>query len=261
MLLDLDLTTVVFQILNFLILAALLYYFLFRRVIQRVEKHAAEKEQMAREAEQDRHKAARLRTEQEERLERIEDEVAEIVAQARERMQAERNELLEEVRSEAERILGAALSESRRLQQQEMEAFHDDVLDAVMEVTVGVIRQVAPQEVHDLLVQQVNDRIWEMGRKEMREVEALRRSLGERSPTIQVVSAWPLSKEQQQKLAQTFSAMADRNVNLELEIDPSLAAGIRVRLGDMIVDNSIAKQLDQLREDVSQALKERIADD
>jgi F-type H+-transporting ATPase subunit b len=258
--LDLDLTTVVFQLLNFLVLAALLYYFLFRRVMQRIEERAAEKEQLAREAEQNRQEAARLRTEQEERLERVEEKVAEIVAQARERMEDERKELLEELREEAERILGAALSESRRLQQQEMEAFHDDLLDAIMDIATEVIHQVAPQEVHDLLVQQLNDRIWEMGRKEMREVEMLRRSLGERSPTVHAVSARSLSEDQKQQLAQTFSAVADRNVNLELEMDPSLAAGIHVRVGDMVVENSIAKQLDQLREDVSKALKARMTD-
>ncbi|HEC33475.1 MAG TPA: hypothetical protein ENI37_02025, partial [Chloroflexi bacterium] len=56
----------------------------------------------------------------------------------------------------------------------------------------------------------------------------------------------------------TFTALADRHVNLELKTDPALAAGIQVRLGDTLVDNSIGGQLAEMREAVSQALRERV---
>jgi F0F1-type ATP synthase delta subunit len=108
-------------------------------------------------------------------------------------------------------------------------------------------------------VQQLSDRIWELGRSEMERVETFRRSLGDRTPTAYVTTARPLSPEQQGLLARTFTALADRHVNLELKTDPALAAGIRVRLGDTIVDHSIAGQLADLRESVSTALKERMA--
>jgi F0F1-type ATP synthase delta subunit len=50
--------------------------------------------------------------------------------------------------------------------------------------------------------------------------------------------------------------LADRNVNLEMNTDPSLSAGLRVRLGDIVVDNSLAGQLDELRDNVAQSLQE-----
>ena len=45
--LDLDLATVAFQIANFLILAALLYYFLFRPTLRKMKEDAAAKELLA----------------------------------------------------------------------------------------------------------------------------------------------------------------------------------------------------------------------
>jgi F0F1-type ATP synthase delta subunit len=40
-----------------------------------------------------------------------------------------------------------------------------------------------------------------------------------------------------------------------------LAAGLRVRIGDVVVESSIAGQLAELRETVSGALEERLADE
>ena len=46
-----------------------------------------------------------------------------------------------------------------------------------------------------------------------------------------------------------------------IELNPDLVAGIRVRIGDIIVDSSIAGQMDELRGQAMSALEEQIADD
>jgi F-type H+-transporting ATPase subunit b len=261
MLLDLDIPTILFEIANFLVLSALLYYFLFRPVMSRVEERAAEKQRMAREMEEDREEAARLRADTEERLDQIEEEAREILSDAEQRMQRQRREIMEAVRREAERILEHARQEAGELKRQEIKEFSDELLDAVVKASSQLIGQAASDEMHDGLVEELNERVWEMGRGEMRQVEMLRRSLGERRPTVHVTAARPLGKEQQRDLVQTFGALADRTVSVELEIDSALAAGVRVRLGDMIVENSVAQQLEDLRDEIGAALRERLAVD
>jgi F-type H+-transporting ATPase subunit b len=257
--LNLDVWTIVFQIINFLVLAAVLYYLLFRPVMRGVKERAAEKERLARELAQEREEAARLRTELEARLAHAGEEAAAIVVTAQEQAEVERKALLQETQAEVERFLVEAHADAQRLRQQTVDDSHADLLDAILEISGGVIGRAAPPEVHDALVQQLCDRIWELGRSEMDRVETFRRSLGDRTPMAYVTTARPLSPEQQGLLARTFTALADRHVNLELKTDPALAAGIRVRLGDTIVDHSIAGQLADLRESVSTALKERVA--
>ncbi|NLS78571.1 MAG: hypothetical protein GXY76_15060, partial [Chloroflexi bacterium] len=39
---------------------------------------------------------------------------------------------------------------------------------------------------------------------------------------------------------------------------PSLIAGLRVRIGDRIVDNSLRRQLDQVRDQVGQDLRQQL---
>ena len=257
--LNLDVWTIIFQIINFLVLAAALYYLLFRPVMRGVKERAAEKERLARELAQEREEAAGLRTQLEARLAHANEEAAAIIATKREQVEAERKAFLQEAQTEVERILTEAHADAHRLRQQTVDESHADLLDAVLEISGGVIGRAAPPEGHDALVQQLSDRIWELGRSEMERVETFRRSLGDRTPTAYVTTARPLSPEQQGLLARTFTALADRHVNLELKTDPALAAGIRVRLGDTIVDHSIAGQLADLRESVSTALKERMA--
>jgi len=259
--LNLDFATIAFQIINFLVLAGLLYYFLFRPVMRRAQARAAEKERLAHETSQEREEATKLRVELEARLARVEEETAALIARAQEQAEVERATLLQEAQVEVERILAEAHADAHRLRQQAVDDFHAELVDAILEISGSMIGHAAPPEVHDVLIQQLNERIWDLGRSEMERVETFRRSLGERTPTAHVTTARPLSPEQQGLLARTFTALADRHVNLELKADPALAAGIRVRLGDMVVDNSIAGRLDELHEAASQALKEHVANE
>lgn len=258
--LDLDLATILFQIANFLVLTVLLYKFLFQPVMQTVQKRADEKRRLAMEMTAEREAASKLRTDLEEQLTHLDEEAETMLAEARVRAEREREALLRDAYAEAEHVLVEAQAEAKRAQQQAMADFHQDLLDSILDISRHVIGQNAPAGVHDELVQHLNDRIWELGQREMRRVESIRRSLGERTPTVHATSARPLSHEQQAQLVRTFSALADRTVHLELETDPALAAGIYVRIGDLVVDNSIAAQLNDVRDDVADMLAEQPTD-
>jgi F0F1-type ATP synthase delta subunit len=44
-------------------------------------------------------------------------------------------------------------------------------------------------------------------------------------------------------------------------VNPGLAAGVSVRMGDIIVNSSIAAQLNELREEVAQMLERQTVDE
>ena len=256
-----NLTTVLFEILNFLVLAFLLYRFLFRPVMRSVKARAAEKAKLIQQVRQEREHVEALRAELEERLRSAEAEAAAIITGAKEQAEADRATLLQETGAEVQRLLSEAQVDAYQLKRQAIDEFHEELLDAVLEVSGLVIGRVAPSELHDALVKQLYDRIWELGRSEMERVETLRRSLGERTPTVVARTAKPLSPEQQGQLVRTFTALADRNVNVDLKVEPALGIGVRVRIGDIVVDNSVAGKLEELRSSVSEALTERVADE
>ena len=256
--LELDLGTIGWQIFNFLVLMAALYFVLFRPVTASIRRRAEEKQREMQALQEERERVEQLRRELEARLAAAEEEVAAIVQRAREEADAERAALLEEARKEVERILAEAQTDAYRLKRQAIAEFHDELVSAVLEVSALVLGRVAPDEVQEAMVRELCDRVWELGQRDMRRVELLRQSLGDRTPTVRVRSARALGPELQGLLVRTLSALADRNVNLDVQVEPSLGLGLEVRLGDLVMDNTVAGQLEELRESVVAALEERI---
>ncbi len=256
--LELDAATVLWQMVNFLVLFSALYFLLFRPIMRRIRERAQEKARVMSRLKEDQNEAKGLREELESRLENAEDEAASIIERTKSQAEVERAELLQEAQAEVERILAEAQTDAARLKRQAIDEFHEELLQGVLDVSGLIIGRVAPEDMHDAMVQQLSDSVWELGRNDMRRVEVLRRSLGERTPTVMARTARPLSPEQQGQLVRTFSALADRNVNIDLKVEPTLGLGMQVRLGDLVMDNTIAGRLDELRDSVSDALKEGI---
>lgn len=59
--------------------------------------------------------------------------------------------------------------------------------------------------------------------------------------------ARPLSADDERRLAQTLSRQYGRDVHLNVVVDPSVLGGIRVEIGDQIIDGTIASRLDDAR--------------
>lgn len=61
-----------------------------------------------------------------------------------------------------------------------------------------------------------------------------------------VTSAYPLSPEQEREIAAKFGALTGKQVHVESVVDSSLLGGVRVRIGDMLYDGSLATRLTEL---------------
>ena len=254
--LDLDITTIIWQIVNFLGLAAIMYFLLFKTVMKAVQKRTEEKNQLVNDLREKNEQADAMHQELDEQLAHADELVNEIIEKAEAQIQLNHERMIERAREEAETILSQAHSESLVMQQQAMDQYYERVLDAIIDVSGRVIGKAAPNELNEIFVREINDTLWDLGRGNIRQVQTLRSSLGDRKPTVYVTTAYDLTPEQQRMLVRTFSALANRNVSVEIEVDSSLVMGARIRIGDMIVENSIASRLNDLRDEVREKLDE-----
>ena len=62
-----------------------------------------------------------------------------------------------------------------------------------------------------------------------------------------VTTAAPITPEQLTRLSAALSASYGRGLRINHEIDPALVGGVRVQLGDEIIDGSVASRLNELR--------------
>ena len=72
---------------------------------------------------------------------------------------------------------------------------------------------------------------------------ALYRAELERTVSIKVSTAYEMTPEEQQHLAQALSKKLERKVALETVVDRSLIGGVVVNSGDLVIDASVRGKL------------------
>jgi len=63
-----------------------------------------------------------------------------------------------------------------------------------------------------------------------------------------VTAAGPLSEQQQQRLIDVLNRIYGRPVSLKVDLDPDLLGGLVIRVGDEVIDGSVAARLSQARQ-------------
>ncbi len=70
------------------------------------------------------------------------------------------------------------------------------------------------------------------------------------SVVAEVRSAIPLDQEQREELAKALSEATGKKVEVKVLVDPSVIGGIVAKVGETVIDGSIRRRLEQLREQV-----------
>lgn len=253
--LDIDLSTIIWEILNFLVLTVILYFLVFKPMTKRAEERAIEKAALRAALQRDQMDAQQRLEELDQRLINLDEEIEKITDQAYVSSQVQQKALLEATRQEADNIMMEAVAEARKEQEVDIKRLQNDLVETVISISDDALREVVPPQVHDNLIDEMTSNIWNMGRNDMRMVQNIRESLEERIPTVEIDVPRELTTEQRMKLLSTFNALTDKEVELEVTIRPELVSGIRARVGDIVLDNSIYEHLQSLRDEISQKLE------
>lgn len=79
---------------------------------------------------------------------------------------------------------------------------------------------------------------------------------GQQSPTkAEVISAVELSDKEKDALRQSLAKQFGADLVFSFFVDPALLGGLRVRVGDRLIDTSVASRLTTLRESLTSAVR------
>jgi len=256
--LEIDLATVLWQIFNFLVLAVALGKLLFQPALRHMRERAAQVEQSMHEAGKAQSEAEALRAILSKRLSSAQEEADRILRNAREEAEQQAEGLLRKAEAEGRAMLAEAASQARQERAHSIAESFDDILDTVIDLASSTLKKTATQPVHDDLVSVFNSSIWRLGQTDRERVETYRTMMAERQPLARVFTPVALSEEQQRTLTDTLSALINRPVTLAIEVDPDLIAGVKVRLGDTIIDHSLRHHLAEIHTDLKHELTRRL---
>jgi F-type H+-transporting ATPase subunit delta len=72
----------------------------------------------------------------------------------------------------------------------------------------------------------------------------------QRRAVAEVRSAVPLSGEQTDRLREALNHATGKDVDVKVVVDPSVLGGVIARVGDVVIDGSVRRRLEQLKEQI-----------
>ncbi|MBN1178746.1 MAG: F0F1 ATP synthase subunit B [Anaerolineae bacterium] len=234
------------QIVNIGILFIVLRLFLWKPMIQRLE----ERRVMLRKQKED----------------------AEAISKSRAEIEQERERVLNEARSESERVLAEARKESREIAEQargEARAERERVLTQAAEEAeeernrlLGQMRE----QIAALAIAAANKLVGEAldeqrqralvaaffsGVRDGR-VEVVPEGIGEVAGPVVITSAMPLTDDEKAAIQRDLAErLGQADLKVSYRVDPQILGGLIVRVGDRLINGSVAGRLEQLQQTLS----------
>ncbi len=237
---ELNWSTFLLEIVNFLVLVWILKRFLFRPVQAVIARRRDEIEAEIADASQQREAADVLRKEYESRQSDWRQEQAQARADLAQELLQERTRALEAIRSavsdEQERQRAAmARQASRAAREAESLALKNAAC-----FTARLLAAVAGPEVEERLIDMLVEEVRAMSGEE---IEQLKTQWGAISGPVEVISAYPLSDEQKRRLEQLFNERAAQELTFDYAQDAALIAGARIACGSLVLQANVAEEL------------------
>ncbi|WP_455200047.1 F0F1 ATP synthase subunit delta [Kaarinaea lacus] len=237
---ELNWSTFILEIINFLVLVWILKRFLYKPVLNVIARRKAGIEQTLADAKKLYDDSESLRNQYENRLRDWERERQ----QARDELQSEideqRVQLMQELHASLEQTREKAeVSEQRRLQDL-INKGEAESLKYGAQFAARLLEQAAGPDVETRLVKLFID---ELKRLPTKRLNALRTGWAEEPNEVHIVSAYPLTESQREELEQAINKLMQRTQSFNFKQDNALLAGLRISIGAWVLGINVRDEL------------------
>jgi len=239
-----DWFTVVAQIVNFLVLVALLKRFLFGRLVAAIDARENGIAARLSDADKKNHDADQRAGQLKLAVEQQEQERARILAEAREQAERQRHEMLEKARVS----VGALETKWREDLEREEAAFLDEIRARAAEEILAVVRRA----LHDLASEDLQHSAVGAFLKKMEATES-----GKFEHDLVLRSAFEFSPETRQRIEAALRRCSRNGARVLFETAPELGWGVELRTDGHRIGWNPVSYVDTLEENVRKALEAR----
>lgn len=237
---QLDWTTFILEIINFLVLIWILQHFFYRPVLAVIARRQAEIDDSLQQAQQLQEEAEQLQTQYKNRLAEWDDEKLNARQLLAQEIEAQRTKKLDEVRTEleSERQKAEIIAERKFTEQQQ----HAEVaaLYQAARFSAKLFSRLAGPDVEQRLIGCFIDDLKNLPAIQQHTIQA---SLASANNQLQIASAYPLDQSVCDQLETLLKSIFKQAPEIQYIQDKELIAGLRVTLGAFVLQANLKDEL------------------
>jgi F-type H+-transporting ATPase subunit b len=246
-----DWTTVIAQIVNFLVLLILLKYFLYNRIIRAMDKREERIQSRLEDAERKWQEAEQEMVGFEEKKRELDQKREQFLDEAAKEAESYKNELLREAREEVESLQ----KRWRRSIEQEKKSFVGDLrklaTKQIYDICRRALSELSNTDIQDQTIEVFIDRFQHM-------TEAQKTDLLSANGRMIIKSGYEISADKREKIERTLKEMTEELPEISYETDPDLILGIELKKRDKKIAWSLENYLSDLEKKTFSAFEKEI---
>ncbi|MEA3244390.1 MAG: F0F1 ATP synthase subunit delta [Pseudomonadota bacterium] len=237
---ELNWSTFVLEIINFLVLVWILKHFFYRPVLDVIVRRRSGIKKSLADAKALHDDAETLQAQYRDRLADWEQERQQARQQLAQEIEAERTQGLTALQLELEQESEKARVAEARRQADARHKIEETALIQASRFASRLLGQAATPELQAKLLELIVDQLPKLPAER---ITALRNSWGQAPEAIVVASAYPLSEHQRQTLQQVIEETTGSDLPLRFEQDTELLAGVRITIGAWVLGANLQDEL------------------
>jgi F-type H+-transporting ATPase subunit b len=233
--------TLLFQIINFVVLLFILKRVLYRPIKEIIEKRRNIIEKNISEAERIKGEALEIHAQKQQEMEKLKELKKELTDKMKEEVEIEKGVMLADAEKEAEKLIEkkqVLFDTEKRRSEAELKSRS---LEIVETFCAKLLRDISDEDLHRALFTKFKAEI-------PRFTEDINNAYGDNEIKIELLSAYPLSEADMKEIENEFTTRLNKKVSLEPVLDADLIGGLKIRALDKVYDASLKGQIQTFRD-------------
>ncbi|WP_200763737.1 F0F1 ATP synthase subunit delta [Nitrosophilus alvini] len=237
-----------FQLINFFVVLFILYRLLFRPVKNIIEKRERYIKDKIEEIEKKEKEVQKLLEEYKKRVKEAEELKKRAIKEAKEEALKEKKRILKEAKEEAakefEKTKAILLEEENRI----LQNIKKRSREFAILYTENLLSSIADENLHKITVKKF---IKKLSSESFKELEQIKKKIQKRECKAEIISAFGLdSSEQEEILSKLEEILGCSGFDIESKTDPSLIAGVKIRIEGLSLDGSLRGMVEKIAESI-----------
>ena len=230
--------TFLFQVINFVVLLFILKKLLYKPVKEIMEKRRGLIEKTIGDAERTKKEALELKEQQQQEVNRLKALQPQMIENVKKEAAEERKKLLIEAKEEAAKMIEKEKSLFEIEKKKSENVLRDNTIEAVSVFASNLLKDISDED--------LNKSVYRKVLRELERISPDMKEIEDGSPSIDLVSAYPLEKEELMQLEKILEQHFSKILTTNTTVDRSLIAGLKIKLNDRVYDFSLKGQIDSL---------------